>query len=118
MIRRPPRSTLFPYTTLFRSTLAEGHTTIRPAAREPEVDDLIAFLNKMGAEVQRTAPDTIEVEGRRRLRGAEHEVVPDRIEAGTFVVAGGVTGGRILLESAPCAHPEAMLEPLDRDGVA
>jgi UDP-N-acetylglucosamine 1-carboxyvinyltransferase len=103
---------------MLAATLAEGHTTIRPAAREPEVDDLIAFLNKMGAEVQRAAPDTIEVEGRRRLRGAEHDVVPDRIEAGTFVVAGAVTGGRILLESAPCAHLEAMLELLDRIGVA
>ena len=58
-----------------------------PAAQEPEVDDLIAFLQKMGAEVERTAPDTIEVEGRKRLRGAEHRVIPDRIEAGTFVVA-------------------------------
>src|SRR5256885_9316505 len=76
MIRRPPRSTLFPYTTLFRSTLAEGHTTIRPAAREPEVDDLIAFLNKMGAEVQRTAPDTIEVEDRKSTRlNSSHLVI-------------------------------------------
>ena len=75
---------------MLAATLAEGHTVIRPAAREPEVDDLIAFLQKMGAEVERTAPDTIEVEGRRRLRGAEHRVIPDRIEAGTFVVAAAV----------------------------
>ena len=75
-----------------------GHTTIRPAAQEPEVDDLIAFLQKMGAEVERTYPDTIEIDGKKRLRGAEHRVIPDRIEAGTFVVAGAVTGGRLTLD--------------------
>ena len=84
--------------------------SIRPAAQEPEVDDLIAFLQKMGAEVERTAPDTIEVEGRRRLRGADHRVVPDRIEAGTFVVAAAVTGGQVTLEGAPCEHLEAFLD--------
>jgi UDP-N-acetylglucosamine 1-carboxyvinyltransferase len=102
---------------ILAATLADGHTTIRPAAREPEVDDLIAFLQKMGAEVARTAPDTIEVEGRRRLRGAEHHVVPDRIESGTFIVAAGVTGGRIALDGAPCAHLTAMLETLDAVGL-
>jgi UDP-N-acetylglucosamine 1-carboxyvinyltransferase len=102
---------------MLAATLAEGHTTIRPAAQEPEVDDLIAFLQKMGAEVERTFPDTIEIEGRRRLRGAEHHVVPDRIEAGTFIVAGGVTGGRLTLEGAPCGHLTAMLEALDAIGL-
>ncbi|MGZ6296845.1 MAG: UDP-N-acetylglucosamine 1-carboxyvinyltransferase, partial [Candidatus Limnocylindrales bacterium] len=66
---------------ILAATLAEGRTTIGPAAREPEVDDLIEFLRQMGAEVQRVDPDTIEVIGRRRLRGAEHHVIPDRIEA-------------------------------------
>src|SRR5919205_615622 len=66
---------------MLAATLADGHTVIRPAAQEPEVDDLIAFLQKMGAAVERTYPDTIEVEGRRRLRGAEHQVIADRIEA-------------------------------------
>ena len=87
---------------MLAATLADGHTVIRPAAHEPEVDDLIAFLQKMGAEVERTYPDTIEVEGQRRLRGAEHQVMPDRIEAGTFVVAAAVTGGHVTLEGAPC----------------
>lgn len=100
------------------AVLAEGHTTIRPAAREPEIDDLIAFLRKMGAEVERTAPDTIEVEGRRRLRGAEHRVVPDRIEAGTFVVAAAVTGGKVTVEDAPCEHLGAFIETLGRVGVS
>ena len=61
---------------MLAATLADGHTVIRPAAQEPEVDDLIAFLQKMGAEVERTYPDTIEVEGKKRLRGAEHRVMP------------------------------------------
>jgi UDP-N-acetylglucosamine 1-carboxyvinyltransferase len=102
---------------ILAATLAEGHTRISPAAREPEVDDLIAFLRDMGAEVERTAPDIIEVEGRRRLRGADHNVIPDRIESGTFLVAAGVTGGRVLLEGAPCAHLTALLEALDRLGL-
>ena len=102
---------------MLAATLAEGTTVIRPAAQEPEVDDLISFLQEMGAAVRRTAPDTIEVEGRKRLRGAEHAVVPDRIEAGTFVVAAAVTGGRITLQGAPCDHLGAFLETLGRIGV-
>lgn len=102
---------------LLAATLADGHTTIEPAAREPEVDDLIAFLRKMGAEVERTAPDRIEVEGRRRLRGAEHRVLPDRIEAGTFIVAAAVTAGEVRLEGAPCDHLGAFLDVVGRVGV-
>jgi UDP-N-acetylglucosamine 1-carboxyvinyltransferase len=78
---------------MLAATLADGHTTIRPAAREPEVDDLIEFLCKMGAEVERTAPDVIEISGKKRLRGADHSVVADRIEAGTFAIAAAMTGG-------------------------
>jgi UDP-N-acetylglucosamine 1-carboxyvinyltransferase len=103
---------------MLAATLADGHTVIRPAAREPEVDDLMAMLRKMGAEVERTAPDTIEVEGRRRLRGAEHGVIGDRIEAGTFVIAAAVTGGEVTLRSAPSDHLGAFLEVLDRVGVS
>src|SRR4051812_6248116 len=102
---------------MLAATLAEGHTVIRPAAQEPEVDDLIAFLQKMGAEVARTYPDTIEIEGRKRLRGAEHHVIPDRIEAGTFVVAAAVTGGQLTLEGAPCDHMAAFVETMQRVGV-
>ncbi len=102
---------------MLAATLAEGRTVIRPAAQEPEVDDLVAFLQQMGAAVERTAPDTIVVEGRRRLRGAEHSVVPDRIEAGTFVVAAAVAGGRITLEGAPCAFLGSFIETVGRMGV-
>jgi UDP-N-acetylglucosamine 1-carboxyvinyltransferase len=94
-----------------------GHTVIQPAAAEPEVDDLIAFLQQMGASVERTAPNTIEVEGRRRLRGAEHRVVADRIEAGTFVVAAAVTGGEVVLEGAPCDELGAFIDVVLRVGV-
>jgi UDP-N-acetylglucosamine 1-carboxyvinyltransferase len=102
---------------MLAATLAEGRTVIRPAAQEPEVDDLMAFLQKMGAAVERSAPDTIVVEGRRRLRGAEHAVVPDRIEAGTFAVAAAVAGGRITLEGAPCEFLGSFVETLGRMGV-
>ena len=102
---------------ILAATLAEGHTVIRPAAQEPEVDDLIAFLVQMGAAVRRTAPDTIEIEGRRRLRGAEHRVIPDRIEAGTFIVAAAVTGGQVTLEGAPCDQLGAFVEVMGRAGV-
>jgi UDP-N-acetylglucosamine 1-carboxyvinyltransferase len=103
---------------ILAAVLADGHTVIRPAAQEPEVDDLIEFLRKMGAEIERTVPDTIEIEGRKRLRGADHRVVPDRIEAGTFVVAAAITGGRVTLQGAPCEHLAAFVDVLGRVGVS
>ncbi|HET7676972.1 MAG TPA: UDP-N-acetylglucosamine 1-carboxyvinyltransferase [Candidatus Limnocylindrales bacterium] len=102
---------------MLAATLADGDTVIRPAAQEPEVDDLIAFLQKMGADVERTAPDKIVVSGKRRLRGAQHRIISDRIEAGTFVVAAAVTGGEVTLEGAPCEHLGAFLEAVARVGV-
>jgi UDP-N-acetylglucosamine 1-carboxyvinyltransferase len=99
------------------ATLAEGRTVIRPAAQEPEVDDLLTFLQKMGADVERIRPDTIEVHGQKRLRGADHRLVPDRIEAGTFVIAAAVTGGHLTLNDAPCDHLGSFIDVLDRIGV-
>jgi UDP-N-acetylglucosamine 1-carboxyvinyltransferase len=116
-VRFPFVSVMGTENAILAATLADGHTVIRPAAQEPEVDDLIDFLRKMGAEVVRTYPDTIEVDGKRRLRGAEHRVIPDRIEAGTFVIAGAVTGGRITLTSAPCDQLGAFLDVVSRAGV-
>lgn len=103
---------------ILAATLAQGRTIIQPAAQEPEVDDLVAFLQKMGADVERTAPDTIEVHGKRRLRGAEHRVIPDRIETGTFIVAGAITGGELTLRGAPCDHLGAFLEVVASVGVS
>ncbi len=71
----------------------------------------------MGADVERTFPDTIEVHGTKRLRGATHSVMPDRIETGTFIVAAAVTGGRLTLENAACDHVGALIEILGRVGV-
>lgn len=102
---------------MLAATLAEGRTIIRPAAREPEVDDLITFLRAMGADVSRTEPDVIEVVGKRRLRGATHRIMPDRIEAGTFVLAAAITGGRVTLEGADCGHVAALVDLLGRAGV-
>jgi UDP-N-acetylglucosamine 1-carboxyvinyltransferase len=116
-IRFPFVSVMGTENAMLAATLADGHTVIRPAAQEPEVDDLITFLQKMGAEVERTYPDTIEIEGRRRLRGAEHRVIPDRIETGTFMVAAAVTGGRITLTDAACDHLGGFLDTLGRAGL-
>ncbi len=116
-VRFPFVSVMGTENAMLAATLAEGHTVIRPAAQEPEVDDLITFLCAMGAAVERTHPDTIEIEGRRRLRGAEHRVVPDRIEAGTFVVAAAITGGQVTLEGAPCDHLGEFLDAVSRVGV-
>jgi UDP-N-acetylglucosamine 1-carboxyvinyltransferase len=102
---------------ILAAALADGKTIIKPAAQEPEVDDLITLLQKMGAQVERSAPDTVVVEGQRRLSGAEHEVVSDRIEAGTFVIAAAVTGGDVTLESAPCDHLGAFLDVITDIGV-
>ena len=117
-IRFPFVSVMGTENALLAATLATGHTIIRPAAQEPEIDDLIAFLQKMGAEVERTYPDTIEVEGRKRLRGGEHRVMPDRIEAGTFAIAAGVTGGHVILENADCDSMNALVEVMGSAGLA
>ncbi|MEW5992640.1 MAG: UDP-N-acetylglucosamine 1-carboxyvinyltransferase [Chloroflexota bacterium] len=116
-VRFPFVSVMGTENAMLAATLAEGHTVIRPAAREPEIDDLIEFLCKMGAEVERTAPDTIEVDGRKRLRGSDHSVVPDRIEAGTFAIAAAMTGGVVTLERARCDHLDALVEILGRMGI-
>ncbi len=117
-VRFPFVSVMGTENAMLAATLAEGHTAIHPAAQEPEIDDLIAFLQKMGADVERTYPDTIEINGKKRLRGADHHVIPDRIEAGTFVVAGAVSGGRITLTGAPCDHLGAFIETVGRTGVS
>jgi UDP-N-acetylglucosamine 1-carboxyvinyltransferase len=117
-VRFPFVSVMGTENAMLAATLAEGQTIIRPAAQEPEVDDLILFLQKMGAEVERIYPDTIEVHGRKRLRGAEHHVIPDRIEAGTFAIAAAMTGGQVTLHGAPCDHLGAFIEAVGRAGVS
>ena len=81
---------------MMAAVLAEGETVLENAAREPEVVDLANFLIAMGAKIQGAGTDRIVIEGVKRLHGAHYEVQPDRIETGTFLVAGAITGGRVL----------------------
>ena len=103
------------------AVLARGQTIIRHAAAEPEVDNLIELLNAMGACVRRDEHDrhTIVVQGvpRESLHGASVEVIPDRIEAGSFAVAAAVTGGELLLEGARADHLGAFLDALRQTGI-
>src|ERR1035437_508792 len=103
---------------MLAAVLADGHTVIEPAAQEPEVDDLIEFLRKMGALVDRTQPNRIAIEGGRRLRGADHSGMPDRIEAVTFIAAAGVTRGRVTLTGARSEHLRTFLRVVSDMGVA
>ncbi len=114
----------FPYVTvmgtenaLLAAVLARGTTVIDNAAREPETDDLVAMLCGMGAHIERTAPHRLEVEGVDRLRGVEHRVIGDRLEAGTFAIAAAVTGGSVQMAGVDPGHLGAFLEVLGRMGV-
>ena len=93
--------------TILAACLAEGVTTINNAAREPEIIDLQNFLNKMGAKVQGAGTNTIEITGVKQLKDVDYNVMSDRIEAGTFLVAGAATGGHIQIKniSADCIAP-------------
>jgi UDP-N-acetylglucosamine 1-carboxyvinyltransferase len=102
---------------LMAATLAEGVTVIESAACEPEVVDLADFLNAMGARIQGAGSPTITVTGVRELRGVEHEVIPDRIEAGTFAVAAAASGGEVTLRGARPDHLGAVLDKLQEAGV-
>jgi len=101
---------------LMAATLAHGRTTIENAAREPEVADLANFLVQMGARITGAGTDTIVVEGVDRLHGTEYRVLPDRIEAGTYLVAGAITGGRVRVRNARAEHLDAVLLKLRAAG--
>jgi UDP-N-acetylglucosamine 1-carboxyvinyltransferase len=102
---------------MLAATLAKGTTVINNAAREPEVDDLIAMLRAMGARIERTAERRIEVEGVARLGGVEHRVLGDRLEAETFAIAAAITHGEVQLTGIDPEHLGAFLEVCDRMGV-
>ncbi|MFU8821877.1 MAG: UDP-N-acetylglucosamine 1-carboxyvinyltransferase [Gammaproteobacteria bacterium] len=101
---------------LMAATLARGQTVIENAAREPEVVDLADCLIAMGARIRGAGTDTIVVEGVERLGGAEYEVLPDRIETGTYLVAGAMTGGHVRLRQARPGHLDAVLAKLEEAG--
>ena len=101
---------------MMAATLAKGTTVIENAAREPEVVDLAKCLNAMGARVSGAGSDEITIEGVERLHGADHRVIPDRIEAGTYLVAGAVTGGKVKLRDVTPRLVESVLEKLRETG--
>ena len=102
---------------MMAATLAQGTTVLENAAREPEIVDLALLLNKMGAKVRGAGTETITIVGVDKLHGAEHNVVQDRIEAGTFMVAAAMTGGDLLIEDAIWEHNRPLLSKMQEMGV-
>ena len=103
---------------MMSAVLANGTTVIEGAACEPEVVDLANFLNKMGAKIEGAGTDHIVIEGVRELHGAEHRVIPDRIEAGTFLVAGAIAGDGVTVKRVEPEHVRAVTDALARCGYA
>ncbi|PHO07506.1 UDP-N-acetylglucosamine 1-carboxyvinyltransferase [Thermoanaerobacterium thermosaccharolyticum] len=102
---------------MMAAVFADGITTIENAAEEPEVVDLANFLNKMGANIKGAGTDTIRIEGVKELKGTEHTVIPDRIEAGTYMVAAAMTGGDVLIENVIVDHIKSIIAKLTECGI-
>lgn len=102
---------------IMAATLAQGDTILRNCAQEPEVTDLCELLLKMGARIEGIGEETIHVTGVKELGGASHEIIPDRIEAGTFLIAGALTKSTITLTKTQPAHMETVIERLRNSGV-
>lgn len=103
---------------LMAAAMAKGETLIENAAREPEIGDVAECLSRMGVQIEGIGTSTLRIQGRDRLEGAVHSVVPDRIETGTFAFAVAATGGDVLLEGARKEHLEAALDALSRTGAS
>jgi UDP-N-acetylglucosamine 1-carboxyvinyltransferase len=101
---------------MMAATLAEGETVLENAAREPEVVDLANFLMAMGAEISGAGTDRIVIRGVERLHSCEYEVLPDRIETGTYLVAGAITAGRVRVKNTRPQHVEAVIDKLQEAG--
>ncbi|MEH7111135.1 UDP-N-acetylglucosamine 1-carboxyvinyltransferase [Neobacillus niacini] len=102
---------------MMAATLAQGTTIIENVAKEPEIVDLANFLNKMGGNVRGAGTGTLRIEGVDVLFGAEHHIIPDRIEAGTFMVAGAITGGNVLVQGAVPEHLSSLIAKMEEMGV-
>ncbi|MCX7920959.1 MAG: UDP-N-acetylglucosamine 1-carboxyvinyltransferase [Clostridia bacterium] len=102
---------------MMAAALADGQTIIENAAIEPEIVDLATYLTTMGADVKGAGTDTIRITGVERLKGATHAVIPDRIEAGTFMVAAAITGGDVLIENVVPDHLKPVSAKLREAGV-
>ncbi|MDN3018022.1 UDP-N-acetylglucosamine 1-carboxyvinyltransferase [Paenibacillus sp. BSR1-1] len=102
---------------MMAATLAVGTTIIENVAKEPEIVDLANFLNKMGAKVRGAGTGTLRIEGVDVLFGADHNIIPDRIEAGTFMVASAITGGNVLVKGAVPEHLSSLIAKMEEMGV-
>ena len=102
---------------LMAAVLADGETLMENCAREPEIPDLAALLTAMGAKIEGAGTSTIRVQGVTRLHGARYRINPDRIEAGTFLVAGAITGGDLTVANCNAAHLGAVIAKLEETGV-
>ena len=103
---------------MLAASLAEGTTVLRNAAREPEIADLALLLNAMGADIQGAGTDTIEIHGVDELGGAEHEIIPDRIEAGTYLIAGALQGDDLEITHCRPLDLEAVIDKVQDAGVS
>jgi UDP-N-acetylglucosamine 1-carboxyvinyltransferase len=101
---------------MMAATLARGETILENAAREPEVVDLANFLIAMGAKIEGAGTDKIRITGVEKLRGTSYEVLPDRIESGTYLVAGAISGGHVRIKSTRSDHLDAVLAKLEEAG--
>jgi UDP-N-acetylglucosamine 1-carboxyvinyltransferase len=102
---------------MMAATLADGESVLENAAREPEVVDLANLLNKMGARIEGAGTSTIRIKGVNKLKGAKHRIIPDRIEAGTFIIAAALTGGDVTVKNCDPRHLGALLQKLEDCGV-
>ena len=102
---------------IMAATFAEGKTIIENAAEEPEIVDLATFLNSMGANIRGAGTDVIRIEGVKELKGAVHTVIPDRIEAGTYLIAAAMAGGNVYVENALSEHLKPVVAKLKEAGV-
>ena len=99
------------------AALAEGESVMRNCAREPEVVDLADLLNKMGARIEGAGTSLIRIQGVEKLHGAKHRIIPDRIEAATFIIAGALTGGDLNVSGCEPHHLSVLLDKLNEVGV-
>lgn len=101
---------------MMAASLAEGNTILENAAEEPEIVDLANYLNKMGAKIRGAGTDTIRIEGVEKLHGADYTIIPDRIEAGTYMIAAAMTGGDIVVENVLPEHQKPLIAKLREAG--
>ena len=101
---------------ILASCLGEGTTILTNAAKEPEIEDLSNFLNKMGAKIKGVGTDRIEITGVKKLSDISYNIMPDRIEAGTYLIAGAITGGKVKIVNAKPEHIEPILNKLEETG--